>query len=101
VGATSQSFDLSVYQVPAFTSASSTTGTVERPFRSRSYHRVPGPLYQLFQLVPAGLTLTDNADGTATISGIPTSAGPHLDLTATNAVGTTPQSLVVTISSAQ
>ena len=102
VDATSQSFDLSVYQVPAFTSASSTTGTVGTALSfTVGTTGFPAPYISSSSSMPAGLTLTDNADGTATISGIPTSAGAStLDLTATNAVGTTPQSLVVTISSA-
>jgi len=62
---------------PAFTSASSTTGTVGTALSfTVGTTGFPAPYISSSSSMPAGLTLTDNADGTATISGIPTSAGP-------------------------
>src|SRR5262249_2722583 len=54
--------------------------------------------------LPGGLTLTDNGDGTATISGTPAAgtAGPHaVTLTASNGVGATAtQALALTVTQA-
>ena len=102
VGSTTQSFALSVYQLPAFTSASSTTGTAGTALSfTVGTTGDPAAYISSSSPLPSGLTLTDNADGTATIAGTPTSAGTStLDLTATNVVGSAAQDLVVTISPA-
>lgn len=48
--------------------------------------------------LPAGLTLVDNGNGTATISGTPSATGiTNTTLTAVNSVGTTPQAYTVTV----
>ncbi len=48
--------------------------------------------------LPAGLTLVDNGNGTATISGTPSATGiTNTTLTAVNSVGTTPQPYTVTV----
>lgn len=51
--------------------------------------------------LPAGLTLTDNSDGTATIAGTPTATGTTTaTLSATSAVGIGTQDLVITVGGA-
>ena len=51
--------------------------------------------------LPAGLTLTDHGDGTATVAGTPTADGAFVvDLTAANSAGTARQGLSIRISSA-
>ena len=46
-----------------------------------------------------GLTYTNNGNGTATLSGTPTTAGTYsLTITAKNSVGTATQTFVLTVS---
>jgi hypothetical protein len=97
----SQGFTLNVLSGPLFTSPSSTnmilaqpntfTITAVGPPAVTSITKVSGSL-------PTQLTFTDNGNGTATISGTPTGAartiGPIV-LRATNALGSTTQSLTI------
>ena len=51
--------------------------------------------------VPPGMTFTDNGNGTATLSGTPTTAGTYaMTLSAVNAYGTAQQTLTVTVQQA-
>jgi len=96
-----QAFTLVVGQAPAFTSPSSvslavgTTGTF----------RVTTSGYPAAGLtgsnVPPGMTFTSNGDGTATLSGTPTTPGTYtMALAAVNAYGTAQQTLTVTVQQA-
>jgi Putative Ig domain len=86
---------------PAFTSASSVTGTVGTAFSfsvTTSGYPVPGFGWSN---VPPGLTFTDNGNGTATLAGTPTTAGTYaMALTATSSYGSADQTLTVTIEQA-
>jgi uncharacterized repeat protein (TIGR01451 family) len=83
---------------PTFTSASSATATAGEPFSfTVSSSCNPTPSFTSSKL-PKGLTLVDNHNGTATLSGTPTSAevGLHtVTLTAASAFGNTTQSLAL------
>ena len=58
----------------------------------------PTPSITVAQTLPAGLNFTDNGNGTALLSGTPTSNGTtELTITATNAVSTTSQTLTVQV----
>jgi hypothetical protein len=58
----------------------------------------PAPSLGWSGTIPAGLSFKDNGNGTATISGTPTSAGvTSLTLLATNSYGTTNQSFTLTV----
>jgi hypothetical protein len=83
-----QSFTLTVDQAPAITSAASTSFTVgqSNSFTMLTTGFPTGALSET-GVLPAGLTFTDNGDGTATIAGTPTAAGVYdLTLAATNSV---------------
>jgi hypothetical protein len=88
--AASQSFTLTINQSPAVTSAASATLTVGQ---SGSYTMTstgfPIAVMHKTGILPAGITFTDNNDGTATIAGTPgagTGGIYNLTLTASNDV---------------
>ena len=61
----------------------------------------PAPSITTDDRLPAGLTLNDHGDGTATVAGTPTADGAYVvDLTAANGAGTARQGLSIRISSA-
>ena len=61
----------------------------------------PAPSITTEDPLPAGLTLADHGDGTATVAGTPTVDGAFVvDLTATNGAGTARQGLSIKINSA-
>ena len=61
----------------------------------------PAPSLGWSGTIPAGLSFTDNGNGTATISGTPTSAGTTpLTLLATNTYGATSQAFTLTVNPA-
>ena len=96
-----QSFTVVVGQAPAFTSAAMATATVGSafsfPVTTSGY---PAPSFG-WDNVPPGLTFTDNGNGTATLSGTPTTAGTYaMDLSAASAYGTAQQTLTVTVQQA-
>ncbi|HXA28126.1 MAG TPA: putative Ig domain-containing protein [Candidatus Angelobacter sp.] len=87
-----QSFTLTVDEASAFTSANHTTFTTGQagnfPITTRGY---PHPSIGESGALPGGVTLTDNGDGTAKISGTPNAGigGTYpITLTAHNGVGT-------------
>ena len=68
--------DIGTGQAPAITSASSATATVGTAFSfTVSTTGTPTPALSESGALPAGLTFTDNGDGTATLSGTPTATG--------------------------
>ena len=100
-GTTSQSFTLMVNQVPAVTSAATTSDKIGQPM-SFSVMTSGNPTAALTQTgtLPTGVTFVDNGNGTATLSGTPTGTAKTfaLKITAKNTAGTATQSfsLVVT-----
>lgn len=90
-----QNFTLTVQQVPAITSASSTTFA---PGKSGQTFTVtttgfPAPAITMTGTFPTGVTLTDNNNGTATISGTPasgTAGGSPYSISITASNGVTP-----------
>ena len=99
-----QSFTLTVNEAPTFTSANTTTFTVSvlGSFLIETADHFPTPAaITSGSTLPAGVTLVDNGDGTATLSGTPASGtqGSYtLNLTANNGVspnGTQSFTLVV------
>jgi hypothetical protein len=98
VGTTTQTFTLTVDEVPAITSSALIMTTVGRPLSftvtSRGY---PYPTFTSSAL-PTGLTLTSNANGTATISGTPTRIElGTVTIKATNALGTASQTMLIAV----
>jgi hypothetical protein len=93
-----QTFAVVVGQAPAFTSASSATATVGSSFSfTATAGGYPAPSWGYSNL-PAGVTFKDNKNGTATLSGMPTTAGTYaVPLTAVNAYGTAAQTLTITV----
>jgi hypothetical protein len=84
-------FSLIILESPAFTSDAQARGAVGRQLdyivRTRGY---PRPSIGESGVLPAGISMTDNDDGTATVAGIPESgtAGSYpVTLTATTGVG--------------
>ncbi|HEU5268342.1 MAG TPA: putative Ig domain-containing protein, partial [Jatrophihabitans sp.] len=101
---TTQSFTLTVTELPAFTSADHTTFTVGSAgsftVTTHAGFPVATTLTETGSL-PSGVTFTDNGDGTATLAGTPaggTGGSYPLTLTATNTVGHTDQAFTLTVS---
>jgi hypothetical protein len=99
----SQSFTLTVDAAPAITSASSTTFTMG----SAGTFTVTSTGYPTAALtetgaLPAGVSFTDNGDGTATLAGTPTSQGAFpITIHAANGVGSpASQSFTLTVDAA-
>ncbi len=93
-----QAYTVIVGQAPAFTSADSATATAGSAFsftaRAGGY---PAPSWGESDL-PPGVTFTDNKDGTATLSGTPTTPGTYpVPLAATNGYGSDQQTLTITV----
>jgi streptogramin lyase len=106
-GTTSQDFTLTVTtttSAPVITSSASDTESFGNPVNySVTTQGYPAPALSETGAMPAGLAFTDNGNGTATISGTPTtgSAGVHnLVITATNSVGSTTQNFALTVTKA-
>ena len=98
-GSVTQSFTLTVDQAPAITSASSASATHGKPY-SFTFTGTGYPLPTVTHTGTAkGLTYTRGTNGTATLSGTPTTAGTYkLTITATNSVGTATQTFTLTVS---
>jgi putative Ig domain-containing protein len=99
-GATTQQFSLMISgsTVPAFTSAGQ--GSLASGVAGSLSITAPGALSMSASgTLPAGLTFTDNGNGTATLAGTPASANGTSVLTfsATNPVGTATQTFDLTI----
>jgi hypothetical protein len=96
-----QAYSVVVGQAPAFTSADSATARAGSAFsftvKAGGY---PVPSWGESNL-PPGVTFTDNKDGTATLSGTPTTPGTYpMPLVATNAYGSVQQTLTITVQQA-
>jgi hypothetical protein len=96
-----QTLSVVVGEVTAFTSASTATFTVGTAGTfSVTTSGSPAPSFG-FTNVPPGMTFKDNGNGTATLSGTPTTAGTYaMALTAVNPYGTATQTLTVTVQQA-
>ena len=96
-----QAFTVVVGNAPAFTSASTATATVGSAFSfTATAGGYPAPSWGDSNL-PPGVSLTDNKDGTATLSGTPTTPGTYaIPLSAVNAYGTASQTLTITVQQA-
>lgn len=94
-----QAFTLTVNQVPIFTSASSASMAANTPGSFQVTTKgFPAPGITETGALPAGLTFTNNGDGTATFAGTPTAPGVYsLALKASNAAGSAQQTLTITI----
>ncbi len=98
-----QTFTLTVTEPPAITSVASTTFTVGTAgtftITTTGY---PLPGITSTSTLPGGVTLTDNANGTATLAGTPTENGVFtLDLTAANGVSPdAAQTFILTVNEA-
>jgi hypothetical protein len=97
-GTTTQAFTLTVDQAPTITSAASATATHGKAFTftfTASSYPLAGVTHT--GSVP-GLTYTNNGNGTATLTGTPTTAGTYtLTIWATNVVGTAMQTFTLTV----
>jgi hypothetical protein len=96
-----QSYSVIVGRAPSFTSADTATATLGSAFsftvKAGGY---PAPSWGESGL-PPGISFTDNGDGTATLSGTPTTPGTYpIPLMATNAYGSAQQTLTVTVQQA-
>jgi len=93
-----QTLTIIVGQPPAFTSAAAATAQLNTAFTyTVTTGGYPAPVFG-WSNVPPGLSVTDNHDGTLTITGTPTTAGTYtMPLTAVSAYGTAQQSLTITV----
>jgi hypothetical protein len=86
-----QAFTLNVNQAPAITSLNTATFSVGAPGTfTVTTTGLPVPALTITGALPAGVTFTDNGDGTATLSGTPaagTGGSYALTITAANGVG--------------
>ena len=96
-----QTFTVVVGNAPAFTSASTATATTGSAFSfTATAGGYPAPSWGWSNL-PAGVSLTDNQNGTATLSGTPTIPGTYaVPLAAVNGYGTASQTLTITVQQA-
>jgi len=99
-GTTSQSFTLTNDEAPAITSATTAAfSTGVAGTYSVTTTGYPAPSLGESGALPAGLTFTDNGNGTATIAGTPTATGSFpVTISASNASGSTSTlSLTITV----
>jgi hypothetical protein len=98
-GTVTQAFTLTVDEAPSITSASSATATHGQSF-SFTFTSTGYPLGSVTHTGSvAGLTYSNNGNGTATLSGKPTRAGTYtLAITAKNSVGSASQTFTLTVS---
>ena len=101
-GTASQAFTLTVDQAPAFTSAAAVTETAGTAFTfGVSATGYPTPALSSGSL-PAGVSFSDNGNGTGSLSGTPAvKAGTYtITVTAANAGGTASQTITLTVHAA-
>ena len=96
-GTVRQTFTLTVNQAPTITSKASTTFAAGDPGTfTVTTSGFPAPALTDSGTLPAGVTFTDNGNGTATISGTPAQAGSYpILITATNTTGGVSQSFTL------
>ena len=99
-GTVAQIFTLTLDQAPAITSHASATFTAgDTGTFTVTTRGFPAPSLTETGALPAGVTFTDNGDGTATISGVPAADGSYpILITAANAYGSAAQSLTLKVS---
>jgi hypothetical protein len=88
---------------PTISSAAKATATIGSTFNFTVVTKgSPIPAITQAGALPAGLTFTDNSNGTASIAGIPTGAGGSFPqtFTATSSAGTATQAFVLTVNKA-
>ncbi len=97
--AVTQAFTIILQQPPAFTSANSAMFTIAVPNSfSVTTTGFPAPSLKESGALPPGVTLVDNHNGTATLSGTPSAGGSFpIVLTATNVVTTTQQNFTLSV----
>jgi hypothetical protein len=100
-GSQSQTFTLTVTSGPSFSSAASASAIAGKPFSfTVKTAGLPTPTLSEAGALPAGLSFTANANGTATLSGT-VSAKAHgiysATFTATNSLGTVSQPFTLTV----
>jgi len=98
-GTATQSFTLTVNAAPAITSNSSATATHGKAF-SFTFTSTGSPVPNVTHSgTVKGLTYNNKGNGTATLTGTPTTAGTYtLTITAKNSVGTALQTFTLTVS---
>jgi streptogramin lyase len=99
-GSATQPFTLVVNQVPAFTSATTTTFTIGSPSNfAVTTTGSPTAALTFTGTMPAGLTFVDNGNGTAKLSGTTTAAAKTytLKITAKNSAGSAVQSFSLVV----
>jgi hypothetical protein len=99
-GTVTQTFTLTLNEAPAITSHATATFTAgDSGTFTVTTRGFPAPPLTETGPLPAGVTFTDNGNGTATISGIPAAGGSYpILITATSAYGSATQSLTVKVS---
>jgi hypothetical protein len=100
-GTTRQSFTLTVNKTPVIFSSDATTFTVDTSgtFTVRS-EAFPRATMTMSGTLPAGLSFTPNANGTAVLSGTPavgTGGQYPLEFTATSSIGSSTQNFTLTV----
>ncbi|HEX2904534.1 MAG TPA: putative Ig domain-containing protein, partial [Jatrophihabitans sp.] len=102
-GSVSQTFTLTVNELPAFTSPAAKTFVVGTAGSFTVTTTAGYPAARTITetgTLPSGLSFTDNGDGTATLAGTPAAGQGNsypLTLTATNAAGHTDQAFTLTV----
>jgi hypothetical protein len=94
-----QSFTIVVDEGPSITSKTSATFTVgDTGTFTVTTDGFPAPALTWTGALPSGVTFVDNGNGTATISGVPTTEGSYpIVITATNAFGTVSDSFTLKV----
>ena len=101
-GTTTQSYTLTVQQAPTITSAAADTVTSGAPLSFKvTTTGYPAATLTKTGALPAGVTFTAGAGGTATLAGTPTATGAYpITITATSAAGKVTQSFTLTVNQA-
>jgi hypothetical protein len=99
-GTATQPFTLVVDAAPIVTSHASTVFTAgDFGTFTVTTNGYPAPALTYSGALPAGVAFTDNGDGTATISGVPSTNGSYpIVITATNGFGSVSESLTIKVS---
>jgi hypothetical protein len=103
-GTSTQTFTLTINQVPTLNAISTKVASVGTAFTlTATAHGYPTPALTESGTLPNGLSFVDNGDGTATIAGTPAvgSGGAYsITITATSSVGTVSQTFTLKVKEA-
>ncbi len=101
-GRLTEAVTLNVMELPKITSAATAAATAGSAFNFVvTTTGTPAPAVTMAGALPAGVTFTPNADGTARLAGTPTEGGVFkVAFTATNPVGTATQDFTLTVAQA-